>query len=246
MQHQTDILIFIGPSGGGKSTLIAYLMRTWPQQFSFCTSHTTRKPRWGEVEGKDYHFVSKSEFKNMIHGDMFVEYNKVFSSSRQKDGASSCAASSRSSSSTGGSSPNASAEDDGDYYGTSKEELHRVLSEKKVVVLDTDITGAINVKKYCSRLLNSVKGPQMAPLRVKVILVKIPSLDVLKQRLRLRGSECDASLQKRLHAGQRCLEWCAAHPEFFQCVLVNNSLDVCQEELRSFVVRSVLKIDSML
>ncbi|ESS65149.1 guanylate kinase [Trypanosoma cruzi Dm28c] len=240
MQHQTDILIFIGPSGGGKSTLIAYLMQTWPQQFSFCTSHTTRKPRWGEVEGKDYHFVSRDEFKLMIHGDMFVEYNRVFSSFRQEDGASSCAGGS------GGSSPIASAEDDVDYYGTSKEELHRILSEKKVVVLDTDITGAINVKKYCSQLTNSGNGAQAAPLRVKVILVKIPSLDVLKHRLRLRGSESDASLQKRLHAGQRCLEWCAAHPEFFQCVLVNNSLDACQKELRSFVMRSVLKVDSML
>ncbi|RNF07536.1 guanylate kinase [Trypanosoma conorhini] len=235
MQPLTDLLIFVGPSGGGKSTLIAHLLRIWPQHFGFCTSHTTRKPRGGEVEGDHYHFVSREAFKHMIHHEEFVEYNRVFSFSGPKYQAN---ARNESGSGGGGVVP---AEDDADYYGTSKRELHRILSEKKIVVLDTDITGAINIKRYCDSFAHGGSRPQAAPLRVQVVLVKLPSMDILKERLRRRGSESGASLQRRLRAGEKLLEWCAAHPDFFSCVLMNSSLDTCEAELRAFVGRSVLQ-----
>ena len=41
-------------------------------------SHTTRKPRSNETDGKDYYFVSESEFKHLIDEDKFLEYAKVF------------------------------------------------------------------------------------------------------------------------------------------------------------------------
>ncbi|RNF05407.1 guanylate kinase [Trypanosoma rangeli] len=235
MQRLADLLIFVGPSGGGKSTLIAHLLQTWPQQFSFCTSHTTRKPRKDEVDGKHYHFVSKDAFKHMIHRGEFVEYNKVFSScgSKDKANASGC-----------GGIRNGGmllAEDDADYYGTSKRELHGILAANKVAVLDTDITGAINIKKYCVNIDNDGNSHLTAPLRVQVVLVKLPSLDVLKERLRLRGSESEASLRRRLCASEKWMKWCTAHPEFFHCHLVNLSLDVCKSELRSFVGKNVLQ-----
>ncbi|ESL11147.1 guanylate kinase [Trypanosoma rangeli SC58] len=235
MQRLADLLIFVGPSGGGKSTLIAHLLQTWPHQFSFCTSHTTRKPRRGEVDGKHYHFVSRDTFKHMIHRGEFVEYNRVFSSSGSKDEAN---ASGRSDIRNGG---NLLAEDDADYYGTSKRELHGILGANKVAVLDTDITGAINIKKYCGNFVNDSSSHLETPLRVQVVLVKLPSLDLLKERLHLRGSESEASLQRRLSASEKLMKWCTAHPDFFHCDLVNLSLDICKSELRSFVRRSVLQ-----
>lgn len=70
------ILIVTGPSGAGKSTIL----RTLPQdQFYFSVSHTTRLPRPGEVHGKDYYFISKEEFLEMMSKDEFLEWIEVHS-----------------------------------------------------------------------------------------------------------------------------------------------------------------------
>ncbi|OII74093.1 guanylate kinase [Cryptosporidium ubiquitum] len=72
-----DILVICGPSGVGKGTLISYLMKEFPEKFGFSISHTSRCPRGGESNGKEYHFCSSEEFKSMISIDGFVEYAEV-------------------------------------------------------------------------------------------------------------------------------------------------------------------------
>ena len=52
-------VVFSGPSGAGKSTLLKKLMAEYPSAFGFTVSHTTRKPRPGECNGKDYHFTGE-------------------------------------------------------------------------------------------------------------------------------------------------------------------------------------------
>ena len=73
MNHQTGKLILIsGPSGTGKSTVIARLMRL-RDDVCFSVSATTRDPRPGEVDGKDYFFVTRTAFDAMVAADELLE-----------------------------------------------------------------------------------------------------------------------------------------------------------------------------
>ena len=70
-------VIITGPSGVGKGTLIKMLMSWRPDLFGFSVSHTTRQPRPGEVDGKDYHFITIQEMEERISRDEFIEYANV-------------------------------------------------------------------------------------------------------------------------------------------------------------------------
>ena len=70
------MIILSSPSGAGKTTLVKLLSEK--NNFFISTSHTTRKPRPNELEGKDYFFVKDDEFKRLIQNDEFLEYAKVF------------------------------------------------------------------------------------------------------------------------------------------------------------------------
>ena len=67
------IFIISGPSGTGKSTIIDSILEAYPDTF-FSVSATTRGPRPGEVDGKDYNFVSKADFEEMIKKGELLEY----------------------------------------------------------------------------------------------------------------------------------------------------------------------------
>ena len=70
------MVILSSPSGAGKTTLVKLLSKK--NNFFISTSHTTRKPRQNEINGKDYHFVTENEFDRLIKNDEFLEYAKVF------------------------------------------------------------------------------------------------------------------------------------------------------------------------
>jgi len=71
-------VIFAGPSGVGKGTLIEMLMKRFPdEQFGFSVSHTTRKPREGEVDGVHYNFSTVETMKKEIDEGKFIEYAEV-------------------------------------------------------------------------------------------------------------------------------------------------------------------------
>lgn len=67
-------IIISGPSGVGKGTLAQKLFDTHPGTFSWTVSHTTRKPRPGEVEGETYFYVSFPEFSALVNRNAFVEH----------------------------------------------------------------------------------------------------------------------------------------------------------------------------
>uniref|UniRef100_A0A915JDX8 guanylate kinase n=1 Tax=Romanomermis culicivorax TaxID=13658 RepID=A0A915JDX8_ROMCU len=67
-------VVISGPSGGGKSTLLKKLFDAYSNAFAFCVSHTTRKPRPGEVNGKDYYFVDRDTMLKSIENNEFLEY----------------------------------------------------------------------------------------------------------------------------------------------------------------------------
>ena len=70
------MIILSSPSGAGKTTLVKLLSKK--NNFFVSISHTTRKPRPNELDGKDYFFVKDDEFKRLIQNDEFLEYAKVF------------------------------------------------------------------------------------------------------------------------------------------------------------------------
>ena len=71
------MLILSSPAGAGKTTLTKKIQQKY-QNFKISVSHTTRKPRPNEVEGVDYNFTNKEEFKKKISNNEFYEYANIF------------------------------------------------------------------------------------------------------------------------------------------------------------------------
>lgn len=67
------LIVLTGPSGVGKGTLLKSLLERHPTLY-FSISMTTRQPRLGETDGKEYHFVSLDKFKEMIAGQGLLEW----------------------------------------------------------------------------------------------------------------------------------------------------------------------------
>lgn len=70
-------LVIVGPSGAGKTTIAAWLVRSRPERFAPSVSVTTRRPRAGERNGREYRFVSEPEFEAMIDGGLLAEWALV-------------------------------------------------------------------------------------------------------------------------------------------------------------------------
>ena len=110
-------VVLCGPSGVGKSTLIARLKADFPGAFGFSVSHTTRGPRPGEVDGKDYHFVSGPEARAAMEADIaagtFLESANVH----------------------------------GNLYGTSIAAIEAVAARGETCILDIDVQGVASCRK---------------------------------------------------------------------------------------------------
>ncbi len=71
------VLIFSAPSGAGKSTVVAHLLKVFPN-LEFSISATSRLPRGQEEDGVHYHFLSPDEFRQKIDSDDFIEWEEVY------------------------------------------------------------------------------------------------------------------------------------------------------------------------
>ena len=72
-----NLFIIAAPSGCGKTSLVKALLESL-SNLSVSVSHTTRKPRKAEIDGENYHFISKERFGEMIFNNDFVEFAEVF------------------------------------------------------------------------------------------------------------------------------------------------------------------------
>ena len=97
---------------------------------------------------------------------------------------------------------------EGNFYGTLKSEIERVWSDGKNVVFDVDVKGGLNLKKYFGE-------------KALAIFVKVPSIEVLKERLNDRGTETKESLSRRLFKA----EFEMGFQDKFDVVLVNENLE---------------------
>ncbi len=72
------LIIFSAPSGSGKTTLVHYLLQKPELNLAFSISAASREKRPGEINGKDYYFISPEEFKKKIKENAFVEWEEVY------------------------------------------------------------------------------------------------------------------------------------------------------------------------
>jgi len=68
--------VISAPSGAGKTTLIGQVLKQFPQ-LSYSISHTTRRPRKGEIHGKDYFFIDEKEFQILVDQGQWLEWARV-------------------------------------------------------------------------------------------------------------------------------------------------------------------------
>ena len=76
MEKRGTLFVISAPSGAGKTTLIGQVLKQFPQ-LSYSISHTTRKPRKGEIHGRDYFFIDEKEFQTLILQDQWIEWAQV-------------------------------------------------------------------------------------------------------------------------------------------------------------------------
>ena len=77
LKEKSMMIVLSSPSGAGKTTLARKLQKN-NSNFQISISYTTRQPRSNEVNGKDYYFVSRSEFEKLIQNKSFYEYATIF------------------------------------------------------------------------------------------------------------------------------------------------------------------------
>lgn len=104
------------------------------------------------------------------------------------------------------------------FYGTLRSEIDRLISCGKHVVFDVDVRGAMSIKN-------------MYPDQTLAIFVRVPSMQELEKRLRLRGNDDETSLSRRLAKAQHELSF----EEKFDVVLINDDLPVTLKEAEDIV-----------
>ncbi|HET8690773.1 MAG TPA: guanylate kinase [Steroidobacteraceae bacterium] len=77
LMKRGHLYVIAAPSGAGKTSLLRAVMAKRPN-IGFSVSCTTRKPRPGEVDGRDYHFISRPDFERLVDAGEFVEHADVF------------------------------------------------------------------------------------------------------------------------------------------------------------------------
>lgn len=183
--HDGRVFVIAGPSGSGKTTIYKRLLKEEPG-INFSVSATTRPPRQGEVDGQDYHFLSREEFLRRREAGDFVEWAEVH----------------------------------GNYYGTLHDELRKKTAGGRVCVLDVDVQGAASLRS--------------GGLDADFIFIVPPSLEILEERLRTRGTEDEAALSLRLKNAAK--ELAAARQ--FDYVVVNDRLDQAYAEVRDLIIKA--------
>ena len=78
MANKGKLIIISAPSGSGKSTIIGQIINDPELRLEFSVSATTRPPRKGETDGKEYYFLSERQFRDAIAADKFAEYQEVY------------------------------------------------------------------------------------------------------------------------------------------------------------------------
>lgn len=183
-------VILSAPSGGGKTTIARKLLERRPD-VGYSVSCTTRAPRAGEVDGRDYRFLTPDAFTRARDEGAFAEWAEVH----------------------------------GNYYGTLRSEVQRVLSSGQHVLMDIDVQGA---RQFHAAFPDTV-----------LVFVLPPSGEVLKARLSGRQSESRERLLVRLQNARAEL----GEVGRYHYVVVNDDLERAIDQVCAIIDAEGLRHD---
>lgn len=187
------LVVLSGPSGVGKGTVCAALRKSGAD-IVYSVSATTRPPRAGEIDGVNYFFKTKEQFKQMIANDELLEW----------------------------------AEYVGNYYGTPKAFVDRMLAAGKDVILEIEVQGAMKVKeKY--------------PDGVFIFLLP-PSLEELRNRIVGRGTDSAEAIAMRMEAAQEELSYL----QHYDYAITNDEVDLACQRIQAILLAERCKRDRVM
>ena len=186
-----NLFMVVAPSGAGKSTLVNALLAQ-DAAISLSVSYTTRPPRPGDQDGREYHFVGVEEFKARRARGEFLE----------------------------------SAEVHGNFYATSRLWIEERMQAGGDVLLEIDWQGARQVKATFPQAVG--------------IFILPPSIEALAQRLRKRGQDSEAVINRRLLAAGSEI----AHAPEADYVIINEDFDLALRQLGAIVTAARLRYGS--
>lgn len=158
------LLVIAGPAGSGKTTLCERMVRECEGVERVVTS-TTRKPRDGEVDGRDYFFFSNEEFDRLVGEGAFLEWARVHDR----------------------------------RYGTLRRVIQEKLSQNIDLCMNIDVQGVDNLRL-------AAKNDPLLSKRLVTVFVMPPDLDELRERLRSRGQDDEAEIERRMKTARRELQ----------------------------------------
>jgi guanylate kinase len=186
--YQGSMMMIVAPSGAGKSSLVNALLQE-DAALKLSLSTTTRTPRPGEVDGKDYRFITREKFIAERDQGLFLEHAEVH----------------------------------GNFYGTSKDWIETQMKTGRDVVLEIDWQGAQQIR-------------QIIP-EVQWIFIFPPSFEALEERLRKRGQDDEATIQRRLAAAHLELQ----HAYEADFIVINDDFEQALTDLRNVLAASRLR-----
>lgn len=192
MPKQGLLVIFSGPSGSGKGTVLRSLL-SGRSDIVLSISATTRQPRPGEQDGLDYFFHTRETFEQLIREDQLLEH----------------------------------AEYSGNYYGTPAPFIQSQRKQGRHVLLEIEVQGALQVMQRC-------------PDAVSIFLAP-PSLKVLEERLRGRGTESEKVVCRRMEAAR----WELTHMDRYQYVVVNREVEQAAADVDSILHAETMRFSRM-
>lgn len=184
-----NLFIISAPSGAGKTSLVNALLSS-SHDIVLSVSYTTRAPRPGEINHREYHFVTDVNFLAMIARGEFLEHAEVH----------------------------------GNRYGTSAPWIQQQNDAGRDLLLEIDWQGARQVR---ARIPDAIE-----------IFVLPPSIEELERRLRGRGQDTEAVIQRRLAAARDEM----SHAVEFDYVIINKDFDTALADFAAIVRASRMRL----
>lgn len=186
-----NLIIISGTTCAGKGTVIERLLKN-NENLTLAISYTSRPMRAGEIDGKDYYFISREQFEEKIKNNEFLEYAKVRY---------------------------------GEYFGTPKKEVKKLLETGKDVILEIDVQGAEQIKKMFQETI--------------LIFIMAPSMKEVKRRIKARGKETNEQILNRFQTAYKEIN---EIPKY-NYIVVNDEIETAVKKVEAILLSEKCRVD---